>query len=100
MSDIAKQVRQAFYGEEALRIQRGRDDLKVLVRYAENDRENIFGIEEMRIRTSDGQEVPIEEVAKISRGRAYSTIQRADRKRVITVSSDIDGPRKKDQGIP
>ena len=90
MSDIAKQVRQAFYGEEALRIQRGRDDLKVLVRYAENDRENIFGIEEMRIRTSDGQEVPIEEVAKISRGRAYSTIQRADRKRVITVSSDID----------
>ncbi len=90
MSDIAKQVRQAFYGEEALRIQRGRDDIKVLVRYAENDRKSVYGIEEMRIRTSEGQEIPIEEVAKISRGRAYSTIQRVDRKRVITVSSNID----------
>jgi len=80
MSDIAKQIRQAFYGEEALRIQRGRDDLKVLVRYAENDRKNIFGMEEMRIRTSDGQEIPIDEVASIQRTRAYSTIQRVDRK--------------------
>jgi multidrug efflux pump subunit AcrB len=90
MSDIARQVRQAFYGEEALRIQRGRDDLKVLVRYAEKDRNNIFGIEEMRIRTSEGHEIPIDEVALIQRGRAFSTIQRVDRKRVITVSSNLD----------
>ncbi len=90
MGAIAKQVRQAFYGEEALRIQRGRDDIKVMVRYAEHDRQNIFGVEEMRIRTSDGREIPFEEVAMIKRGRAYSTIQRVDRKRVITVSSDID----------
>ena len=90
MSGIAKQVRQAFYGEEALRIQRGRDDLKVLVRYAEKDRNNIYGIEEMRIRTSDGREIPIHEVALIQRGRAFSTIQRVDRKRVITVSSNLD----------
>jgi multidrug efflux pump subunit AcrB len=90
MSDIAKQVRQAFYGEEALRIQRGRDDIKVMVRYDENDRNNISGIEEMRIRTTDGREIPIDEVASIRRGRAFSTIQRVDRKRVITVSSDLD----------
>ncbi len=49
MSDVARQLRQAFYGEEALRIQRGRDDLKVQVRYAENDRRSVSGIEEMRV---------------------------------------------------
>lgn len=90
MSDIARQIRQAFYGEEALRIQRGRDDLKVMVRYAEHNRRSIAGIEEMWIRTRDGREIPIEEVADITRGRAYSVIHRVDRKRVITVSSDLD----------
>jgi len=90
MSDIARQLRQAFYGDEALRIQRGRDDLKVLVRYAEADRRSISGIEDMRIRTIDGREVPIEEVADIIHGRAYSVIHRVNRKRVITVISNLD----------
>lgn len=90
MSDIAKQLRQAFYGEEALRIQRGRDDVKVMVRYAEKDRRSISGIEEMRIRTKEDREVPIEEVAEITYGRAYSVIHRVDRKRVVTVISDLD----------
>ena len=90
MSDIARQIRQAFYGEEALRIQRGRDDLKVMVRYGENDRRSLAAMEEMQIRTGDGREIPIEEVAAIVHDRAYSTIRRVDRKRVITVSSDID----------
>jgi multidrug efflux pump subunit AcrB len=87
MSDIARQLRQAFYGEESVRIQRGRDDVKVMVRYDASDRRSIAGIEEMRIRTIDGQEIPIEEVANITHGRAYSAIHRVDRKRVITVSS-------------
>ena len=90
MGDIARQIRQAFYGEEALRIQRGRDDVKVLVRYAEKDRRSVSGIEELRIRTRDDQEIPIEEVAEITYGRAYSVINRVDRKRVITVTSDLD----------
>ncbi|MBL7207000.1 MAG: efflux RND transporter permease subunit [Desulfobacterales bacterium] len=90
MSNIARQLRQAFYGDEALRIQRGRDDLKVMVRYAESDRRSISGIEDMRIRTIDGQEIPIEEVADITYGRAYSVIRRVDRKRVITVISNLD----------
>jgi hydrophobic/amphiphilic exporter-1 (mainly G- bacteria), HAE1 family len=90
MEDVARQIRQSFYGEEALRIQRGRDDLKVMVRYAERDRRSISGIEEMRLRTIDGQEIPIEEVATINPGRAYSVIHRVNRKRVITVSSDLD----------
>jgi len=90
MQDVARQVRQAFYGDEALRIQRGRDDVKVLVRYADRDRRSLAGIEEMRIRTQDGHEIPIEEVADIYEGRAYSIIHRVDRKRTITVTSDID----------
>ena len=90
MADLAKQLRQAFYGEETRRIQRGRDDLKVMVRYAGYDRRRISGVEEMRVRTTDGAEIPIEEVAKITYGRAYSVIRRVDRKRVITVSSDLD----------
>ena len=90
MSDVAKQLRQGFYGEEALRIQRGRDDIKVMVRYSEKDRRSISGIEEMRIRTNEGQEIPIEEVADIKSGRAYSVIHRVDRKRVVTVISDLD----------
>jgi multidrug efflux pump subunit AcrB len=90
MRDLARQVRQAFYGEEALRIQRGRDDVKVMVRYADKQRSSLSGFEEMRIRTDDNQEIPIEEVANITHGRAYSIINRVDRKRTITVISDID----------
>ncbi len=90
MRGLAKQVRQAFYGEEALRIQRGRDDVKVMVRYADQQRSSLSGFEEMRIRTHDGREIPIEEVADIAHGRAYSIINRVDRKRTITVISDID----------
>ncbi|MFQ5484096.1 MAG: efflux RND transporter permease subunit, partial [Desulfobacterales bacterium] len=90
MEGLAKQLRHAFYGEETRRIQRGRDDLKVMVRYAGHDRRRISGVEEMRVRTRNGAEIPIEEVAKITYGRAYSVIRRVDRKRVITVSSDLD----------
>jgi multidrug efflux pump subunit AcrB len=90
MRDLARQIRQAFYGEEALRIQRNRDDVKVMVRYADQERSSLSGIEEMRIRTPGGQEIPIEEVAKVELGRAYSVINRVDRKRTITVISDID----------
>ena len=90
MRDLARQIRQAFYGEEALRIQRNRDDVKVMVRYANQDRSSLSGIAEMRIRTIDGQEIPIEEVAEVEPGRAYSVINRVNRKRTITVISDID----------
>ena len=90
MSDLALQLRQAFHGEEAVRVQRGKDDLKVLVRYAEEDRNRPGSIDRMRIRTADGREIPIAEIAEIRRGRAYSLVRRVDRRRVITVTLDID----------
>lgn len=90
MKDIARQLRQAFYGVEALRIQRERHDIQVRVRYSTQDRQSVGGIDEMRIRTTDGREVALQTVAKVQSGRGYSIIRRIDRKRIIAVSSDID----------
>ncbi|NIW24748.1 MAG: AcrB/AcrD/AcrF family protein, partial [Gammaproteobacteria bacterium] len=64
LSDLARQVRQAFYGEEAQRIQRGRDEVRVMVRYPEDERASLSSLESMRIRTPSGDEVPFSEVAE------------------------------------
>ena len=58
LQDLGRQVRQAFYGEEAQRIQRGRDDIRVMVRYPRDERRSLGDLENMRIRTPDGGEVP------------------------------------------
>ncbi len=88
--DLARQVRQAFYGEEAQRVQRGRDDVRVMVRYPEAGRKSLQDLESMRIRAPQGAEVPFAEVAEVERSRSYSSIQRVDRRRVIRVSGEID----------
>ena len=90
MADIATQIRQAYYGEEVLKIQRGKDDIKVMVRYSQKERESESSIDDLRIRTRDGREIPLNQVADIEMKRGYSTIQRVDRKRIITVISDIN----------
>jgi len=90
MSSLGRQVRQAFYGEEAQRIQRGKDELKVMVRYPQDERRSIADLQNMRIRTPSGDEVPFEEVAEMSFGTSYSAISRLNRKRTITVSADLD----------
>jgi multidrug efflux pump subunit AcrB len=90
LATLARQVRQAFYGEEAQRIQRGRDDVRVMVRYPEDERQSLSTLDEMRIRTADGSEVPFETVAVADLGRGYSTIKRADRQRVVNVIADVD----------
>ena len=90
LSDLARQVRQGFYGEEAQRIQRGRDDIRVMVRYPEDERRSLADVENMRIRLPDGTEIPFKTVAEVRYGRGYSTIKRIDRRRVVTVSADVD----------
>ncbi len=90
LSDLARQVRQAFYGEEAQRIQRGRDDIKVMVRYPARERRSIGNLEEMRVRTPDGGEVPFSVAAEADMGRGFASIQRADRQRVVNVTADVD----------
>lgn len=90
LADLARQVRQGFYGEEAQRVPRGREDIKVMVRYSEQERRRLDTLENMRIRTPQGAEVPFSSVAVVDKGRGYATIQRADRRRVVTVSADVD----------
>ncbi|CAN5116002.1 efflux RND transporter permease subunit [soil metagenome] len=88
--DLSRQVRQGFYGEEAQRLQRGRDEVKVMVRYPKDERENLASLERMKIRLPDGSEIPFSEVATVAYGRGYATIDRADRRRAITITADID----------
>ncbi len=90
ITSLGRQVRQAFYGEEAQRIQRGKDELKVMVRYPLEDRRSIADLENMRIRTPSGDEVPFGSVADVTFGNSYSRISRLNRERTITVSADID----------
>lgn len=89
-ADLARQVRQAFYGEEAQRIQRGRDDIRVMVRYPRAERESVGNLENLRIRTPQGMEVPFSEVADYSYGRGYAAIKRVDRRRSVNVTADVD----------
>jgi len=90
LSDLARQVRQGFYGDEVQRIQRGRDDIRVMVRYPEAERRRLADVENMRIRLPNGTEIPFETVAEVQYGRGYSAIRRIDRRRVVSVSADVD----------
>ena len=88
--DLGRQVRQAFYGEEAQRIQRGRDDIRVMVRYPSDQRRSLGNLEDMRIRTPEGGEVPFRLVAAVEPGRGYASIKRVDRQRAVNVTAAID----------
>ncbi|MBW2095001.1 MAG: efflux RND transporter permease subunit [Deltaproteobacteria bacterium] len=90
LNDLARQVRNALYGAEALRLQRDRDEVKVLVRYPESERRAIGSVEDMRIHAPDGSEIPFGEVAQVRMARGYASIQRAQRRRVIKVTADVD----------
>lgn len=89
-ADLGRQVRQAFYGEEAQRIQRGKDEIKVMVRYPRSERQSLVNLEQMRIRTPEGSEVPFFTVAEAEIGTSYSRINRIDRKRSVRVQADVD----------
>lgn len=88
--DVARQVRQGFYGEEVQRLQRGRHEVKVMVRYPQDERRSLENLDQMMIRLADGSEVPFGQVAVASYGRGYSTVERAEGKRAIKISADID----------
>jgi multidrug efflux pump subunit AcrB len=90
VKDMGRQVRQAFYGEEAQRIQRGRDDVRVMVRFPEAERNSLGSLENMRIRTQAGIEVPFASVADMTLSQGYSTIKREDGARIIRVIADVD----------
>jgi multidrug efflux pump subunit AcrB len=94
LAELARQVRRAYYGQEAQRVQRGRDDIKVMVRYTEAERRDLGSIYRMRVRLPDGTEVPFRTVASVSSGRGYSVIERADRRRVVRVTAKVDAEQQ------
>ncbi|MFQ5462185.1 MAG: efflux RND transporter permease subunit [Phycisphaerae bacterium] len=89
-ASLATQVRAAFYGFEARKVQRGREDVKIMVRYPAESRRRIYDIETMRIATPSGALVPFTEVARLAEGTGFSTIHRKNQRRTVTVTADVD----------
>ncbi|NOX58500.1 MAG: efflux RND transporter permease subunit [Planctomycetes bacterium] len=96
---LATQVRAAFYGLEARKIQRDREDVKIMVRYPAESRSKLADLERMRIATPSGASVPIGEVASITEGVGFATIRRKDQLRTITVKGDIDETRANSRDV-
>ncbi|MBT4882934.1 MAG: efflux RND transporter permease subunit, partial [Glaciecola sp.] len=90
LSSLAQQVRYGFYGAEAQRIQRDDEEIKVMIRYPKEQRNSIGNLETMRIRAANGDEIPFAEVADIEIGQGYTSINRVDGKRSISVTAKVN----------
>ena len=88
--EVANQVRNAFYGAEALRQQRGRNEVKVLVQLPKSQRVSEYDIEQLLIRTPAGPDVPLMQVAQVERGRAYTSINRHTGRRTVKVTANVE----------
>ena len=89
-ADFGRQLRQAFHGEEVQRIQRGRDELRVMLRYPGSERRTADAVTGMRVRRPDGGVTPLEEVADLSRADRFTVIRRVDGDRAVGVFADVD----------
>ncbi len=87
--EVANQVRSAFFGEEALRQQRGRNEVKVMVRLPEAERISEYDVEQLLIRTPSGRDVPLMHVVEVQRGRAYTSITRHNNRRTVAVTGNV-----------
>jgi len=92
-ADLARQVRQAFHGEEAQRIQRGRDDVRVMVRYPVDERRSLGNLDRMRVRGPGGIEASFGDVAELVHASGPATIDRRDRMRTVTITAELDRTR-------
>ena len=90
VSDLASQVRQSFYGNEVQRIQRGRNEVRVMLRLPRDERRNLATLESMRVRTASGLQVPFARVAEASLTKSFTSIKRVDRRRALNISADAD----------
>ncbi len=97
--DLGSQIRHAFYGAEALRQQRGRNELKVVVRLPEAERRSLFHLEQLLIRTPDGGEIPLARAAEMVQSRAYTEINRVDGKRILSVTANVVAGRANENKI-
>lgn len=97
--ELARQTRGAFYGFEAQRIQRGREDIRVMVRFPREERASVGNLQNMRIRTPEGSRIPFANVADLEFGRSAAAIRRSDRERTVNVIADADKERVDLEGI-
>jgi multidrug efflux pump subunit AcrB len=88
LNDLAQQVRQGYFGAEAQRVPRGKDDVRVMVRYPRSTRESIESLADTRIRVGDGIEIPFDAVAETNFGTGAVKIEREDRRRVGHITAD------------
>ena len=89
-TDLARQVRSSFFGAEALRQQRGRNEVRVMVRLPEAERRTAHTVEELILRTDRGGEIPLFQAAAVERGHSYTEIRRREGRRIIAVTADVD----------
>ena len=90
LESLAWQTRAAFFGTEALKVQRDREEVRVYVRLPEDERDSITDIEEYLIRTPNGAEVPLSQVARLGSEHSSAMVRRKDGQRVVTVTADVD----------
>jgi multidrug efflux pump subunit AcrB len=90
LRDVTSQLRQGFFGQEVMRMQRGRDELRIWVRFTKDDRISISQIENLRIRTPNGDYIAFKEIATFKIERGIETIRRENRQRSVRVSANMD----------
>ncbi len=99
LDSLGRQLASGFFGEEAVRIQRGRDDIRIRVRYPREDRSYLSILNQVRIRTAQGYEVPLFAVADVDYAPGFSSITRVDGMRRVVVTADIDSTKANSQEI-
>jgi len=90
LADLAATIRASYYGEEVMRLQRGRHEVKLMVRYPREERRSFATLDEIRVTGPDGVKRPLKELADVNVARGYSEINRLGQRRSITVTADID----------
>jgi multidrug efflux pump subunit AcrB len=87
---LARQLRNAFYGAEAVRQQRGRNEVRVKVRLPREQRVRQYDLEQLLIRTPQGTDVPLAQIAEVKPGRAYTAINRRNGRRTVSVTANVE----------
>jgi multidrug efflux pump subunit AcrB len=90
VTDLARQVRSVFFGDEVQRIQRGRNEVKVMLRFPKEDRRSLATLDTLRVRAANGLEIPLSRVAEAKVGKGFTVIKRVDRRRALNISADVN----------
>lgn len=89
-TDLGETVRNSYFGAEVMRLQRGRHEVKLMVRYPEEERASLVNFREIRVRDASGVDRPVEEVADVNLEQGFSEINRLDQRRSVTITADVD----------